>query len=280
MKVCSPCPRKRTLLRSCLVYVSSLWTCEWAVLEWVDGWHAAVERRLIGISGGSCLTPRRRAFTTTTHWPSRPPGIDRSTVISFPSPSYRSVTRTSHTYILLLLVVHRFNGLFSKTTWYQKGKTSLDLSEARDDGVSGCSGNSWTICKQHAPHSRQITTPTAQHSIFTGQMRFLTPNQQCQSTDGKYSHKLDSNKGPWTVSKRVGQAFPQEWVDKSKMTSRIGGCKMAWHQILTVQLEWLELIAIYIFNNAKKTSKFKTVCKDDNGSIIQLKEQKSKRIIT
>jgi len=39
--------------------------------------------------------------------------------------------------------LHPFNGLFSRTTWvsrYQKGKTSLDLNEARDDGVLGCSG--------------------------------------------------------------------------------------------------------------------------------------------
>jgi len=36
-----------------------------------------------------------------------------------------------------------FNGFFSRTTWasqYQKGKTSLDLNEAREDGVLGCSG--------------------------------------------------------------------------------------------------------------------------------------------
>ena len=42
----------------------------------------------------------------------------------------------------------------------------------------GCSGISWTICKQSAPRSRQITTPTPHHSIFTGQMLSLTPNQQ------------------------------------------------------------------------------------------------------
>jgi len=30
---------------------------------------------------------------------------------------------------------------------YQKGKTSLDLNEARDDEVWGCSGIRWTICK-------------------------------------------------------------------------------------------------------------------------------------
>ena len=48
----------------------------------------------------------------------------------------------------------------------RKAKTSLDLNEARDDGFLGCSGISWTICKQSAPHSRQITTPTPYYSIF------------------------------------------------------------------------------------------------------------------
>ena len=147
--------------------------------------------------------------------------------------------------ILLLLLLHPRDGLFSRTTWvswYQKGKTSLDLNEARDDRVLGCSGISWTICKQSqsinqsflywhmtkricwhliqnyntrkvntnlytacrlrsfyrpsvlcdrafvchvssAPCSIQITTPTPHHSIFTGQMLFLTPSQQCQSTE-------------------------------------------------------------------------------------------------
>jgi len=45
--------------------------------------------------------------------------------------------------ILLLLLLHRFNGLFSRTTWvsrYHKGKISVDLSETRDDGALGCSG--------------------------------------------------------------------------------------------------------------------------------------------
>jgi len=49
--------------------------------------------------------------------------------------------------------------------------------------VLGCSGISWTICKQSAPHSRQMTMPTPHHSIFTGRMPFLMPNQQCQSTE-------------------------------------------------------------------------------------------------
>jgi len=77
---------------------------------------------------------------------------------------------------------------FSRTTWvsqFQKGKTSLDLNEARDEGFCDGSGISWTICKQFAPRSRQITTSTPHHSIFTGWMLFLTPDEQCQNTEGK-----------------------------------------------------------------------------------------------
>ena len=88
---------------------------------------------------------------------------------------------------LLLLLLHPFNGLFSRITWvsrYQKGKTSLDLHEARHDGVWGYSGISWTICKQSAPRSRLITIPKPHHSIFTGPMLFLIPNQQHQSIEG------------------------------------------------------------------------------------------------
>ena len=47
------------------------------------------------------------------------------------------------------------------------------------------SGISWAICKS-APCSRQITTPAPHHSFFTGRMPFLPPNQQHQSTEGKF----------------------------------------------------------------------------------------------
>jgi len=64
--------------------------------------------------------------------------------------------------------------------------------EARDDGGFGMavSGISWAIGKQSAPHSRPITTPSPHHSIFTGRMLFLMPNQQCQSTEGKHHHLI------------------------------------------------------------------------------------------
>ena len=85
---------------------------------------------------------------------------------------------------------HPFSGLFSGPTWvsrYQKRKTSLDFNEARDYGVLGCSGISWTICKQSAPRSRQTTTPAPQRAVFTGRVLFLTPYQpsEChQSPEG------------------------------------------------------------------------------------------------
>jgi len=96
------------------------------------------------------------------------------------------------THLLAYYWHHPFNGPLSRTTWvsrYKKGKTSLNLKEARYDGVLGCSGISWTTCKQSAPRSRQITTPTPHHSIFTGRTLFLMPSQQHQSSC-QYYNKL------------------------------------------------------------------------------------------
>jgi len=56
----------------------------------------------------------------------------------------------------------------------QNGETSLDLCEARDDGVLGCSSIGWTICKQSTPRSRQITTPTPHRLIVScGELLWL-----------------------------------------------------------------------------------------------------------
>ena len=79
---------------------------------------------------------------------------------------------------------HPFNGPFSGTTRvsrYQKGKTNLDFTEARD---SEWQWHQLAICKS-ASRSRQITMPVLHHSkFFTGRMPFLPPNQQRQSTEG------------------------------------------------------------------------------------------------
>ena len=79
------------------------------------------------------------------------------------------------------------------TTWvsrHQKAKTSLDLNEARGDGVLRWQ---WHQLDHTKTNSRQTTTTTPHHTIFTGQMLFLTPNQQCQSTEGNFcTSKLKS----------------------------------------------------------------------------------------
>ena len=54
----------------------------------------------------------------------------------------------------------------------------------KQETVSG-SGISWAVCKS-APRSRQITMPAPHHSVFTGRMLFLPPNQQRQSTEGMW----------------------------------------------------------------------------------------------
>jgi len=92
-------------------------------------------------------------------------------------------------YSMEKVLLRPFSGLFSGTTWvsrYQRGKTGLDLNEARDGGVWG---QQWhqldhmqTTCT--APRCSQITTPTPHHSISTGPMLFLMARQQRQSTEG------------------------------------------------------------------------------------------------
>ena len=67
------------------------------------------------------------------------------------------------------------------------------------------SGISWAICKS-ASRSRQTTTLASHHSVFTGRMPFLPPNQQRQSTEGRESKEQDGLKYlQWTT---VGSTMP------------------------------------------------------------------------
>jgi len=64
--------------------------------------------------------------------------------------------------------------------WYQKGKTNLDFTEARDSECQWHQLGHMQVCillqtDYHASISPQC---------FTGRMPFLPPNQQHQSTEG------------------------------------------------------------------------------------------------
>jgi len=76
------------------------------------------------------------------------------------------------------VLLHLFNGLFSKTTWvsqHQKGKPFWILLE-QDDEVAVASAGPYAIHLHLAP--------VPHHPVFTSRMPFLPPNQQRQSTEG------------------------------------------------------------------------------------------------
>ena len=88
---------------------------------------------------------------------------------------------------MVVVLIHVFNCLFSRKNWvsrYQKGKTSLDLNEAREMGILGWQWHQLdhmqTICT-----SLQTDNHTNTLINFTGQMLLLTLSQQCQRTEGK-----------------------------------------------------------------------------------------------
>ena len=95
----------------------------------------------------------------------------------------------THTHTTVLLLFWYMSGT-TRVSRHQKGKTTkvktnLDLLE--QEIVSG-SGICWAICKS-APRPRQPRQhPTTQ--FFTGQMPFLMPNQQRQSTEGTSSLEI------------------------------------------------------------------------------------------
>jgi len=76
-----------------------------------------------------------------------------------------------------------FNGPLSGTTRVSRTRKVKPIWILLKQETASGSGISWAICKS-APYSRQITTPAPHHSVFTGRMPFLPPNQECQSIDG------------------------------------------------------------------------------------------------
>jgi len=63
---------------------------------------------------------------------------------------------------------------------YQKGKSNLDFTEARDSEWQWHQLGHMPIAPDRQPHQHPTTL------FFTGRMPFLPPNQQRQSTEGIY----------------------------------------------------------------------------------------------
>jgi len=65
---------------------------------------------------------------------------------------------------------------------YQKGKTNLDLNEARDSEWQWHQLGHMQVCNSLQTDNHASNPPL---SFFTDWMPFLLPNQQRQSTEGK-----------------------------------------------------------------------------------------------
>ena len=95
-----------------------------------------------------------------------------------------SCTLTYFNRDLLHTHTHPFNGPLSGTTQvnrYQKGKTSLDFSEARHSEWQWNQLGHMQVCTSLQTDNNASSPPL---SFFTGWMPFLLPNQQHQSTEG------------------------------------------------------------------------------------------------
>ena len=81
---------------------------------------------------------------------------------------------------------HPFNGPLSRTTrvsWYQKGKTNLDFTEARDSEWQWHQLGHMQVCTALQTDSHASTPP-----VF-----YRPANQQCQSTEGSgYASQCDA----------------------------------------------------------------------------------------
>jgi len=124
------------------------------------GWAVSTtaERPSVSQSPHHSLRPPTRTCQTTSH------AIQTTAVLRLISAHY---THT-HTHTPI-------KGPFSRTTRvsrYQKGKTNLDFTEARD-----CAWQWHQLGHMQVCISLQTTTPAPDHSFFTGRMPFLPPNK-------------------------------------------------------------------------------------------------------
>ena len=95
-------------------------------------------------------------------------------------------TLNTDTHTHTRLAAH-FSGA-TRVSWYQKGKTNLDFTEARDSEWQWHQLGHMQVCTSLQTDNHASTPPTV---FFTGRMPFLPPNQQRQSTEGYTKHGVN-----------------------------------------------------------------------------------------
>ena len=117
-----------------------------------------------------------------------------------------------------------FNDLFSGTTWvsrYQKGKTNLDFTGARDSEWQWHQLGHMQVCTSLRSDNHASSPPL----FFTGRMPFLPPNQQRQSTEGTYATQELVNRPivfrfPFMTNIYVYKVGREKWPSSRSGTAR------------------------------------------------------------
>jgi len=86
---------------------------------------------------------------------------------------------------------------------YQKGKTNLDFTEARDSEWQWHQLGRMQVCTSLQTDNHASTRLL----FFTGQMPFLPPNRQCQSTEGICLYIIVKNNCYWNPCSIYGGGF-------------------------------------------------------------------------
>jgi len=112
--------------------------------------------------------------------------VIRKKFISNEKCDFTFLAQKTHTH-----TTHTFNGPLSRITWvsrYEKGKTNLDFTEARDSEWHQL--GHMQVCTSLQTDNHASTTPL---KFFIVRMPFLPPNQQRQSTDSAGTEGASTN---------------------------------------------------------------------------------------
>jgi len=95
-------------------------------------------------------------------------------------------------------------------SWYQKGKTNRDFTEAKDSEWQWHKLGHMQVCIS------LLTDNHATTQVFTGQMPFLPPNQQRQSTEGNQSLKETTSNRRKRVREKQGKEREEKGEKEGK----------------------------------------------------------------
>jgi len=118
---------------------------------------------------------------------------------------------------------------------YQKGRTNLDFTEARDSEWQWHQLGHVQVCTSLQTDNHAITPPL---EFFTGRMPFLPPNQQRQSTEGKIHHDTD---GTYITAYRNNDDYSKGSGTFFVCIPRAEGCGLPGGANVDLFCRWLSL---------------------------------------